>query len=680
MMTISGMTKRGLRHSPLSLLLFLGLILILPATQAAADSFTSRSAEAALLRLTPPKPPASRQAEPVFAAVALGRWPQAYALAAHSADPVLTKVVDWIRFSTGGEAAGFEEIATFIDHNPDWPEMGTLRVNAEANLDAGVPTHRIIDWLGRHGPATPKGASWLADAYLNVGERALAERVVRRAWVERNFSARMERNFYRRYRRMLTAGDHVRRLDRLLWDGRSWEARRMLRRMRPDDRILAVARIRLRRYRGGVDWAIRRIPKESLNDIGFIYERLRWRRRKGREEDAIALLDGLPKTLPRPRLWWRERGTLARRMLRKGHVTRAYQLAKDHRQTEGATYADAEWLAGWIALRFIKDAKTAARHFERLWSKVSYPVSRARAAYWAGRAAEADGRMDQARDWYAKAGQYFTAFYGQLAMGRLGASTPSPLPAPPHADDKTINAFLSRDVVRGAKLIAASQERSHFRAFIKHLSRRAKSPMEYALTAEIALQSARPDVALRAAKRALLKNVYLIDAGWPREPSPRDRKGLERALLLALMRQESAFNPQAVSWAGARGLMQLMPATAKAVARRLNLPFSRKRLLDDRDYNLTIGTAYLSEVLSSFGGTYVLGLAAYNAGPSRVGRWLNSNGDFRRGDIDAVDWIEMIPFDETSYYVQRVIENLQVYRAIFGKRRINDTALRNVAF
>ncbi|MCZ6637375.1 MAG: lytic transglycosylase domain-containing protein, partial [Alphaproteobacteria bacterium] len=324
--------------------------------------------------------------------------------------------------------------------------------------------------------------------------------------------------------------------------------------------------------------------------------------------------------------------------------------------------------------------KIASTHFERLWSKVSYPVSRARAAYWAGRAAEAEGRTEKAKEWHGKATQYFTTFYGQLAMGRLGAGTPSPLPGVPGADGKTITAFLARDVVRGAKLIAKSQERSHFRAFIKHLSRRASSPVEYALTAEIAMQSARPDVALRAAKQALLNNVYLIDAGWPLGPLPQNQNGVEPGLILALMRQESAFDPGAVSRSGARGLMQLMPATAKAVARGLNLPFSRKRLLNDWDYNLTIGTTYLSEVLSSFGGTYVLALAGYNAGPTRVKRWLNRFGDFRTDKIDAVDWIEMIPVNETRNYVQRVIENLQVYRAILGNRRIADTALQNAAF
>ena len=665
--------------------LALGLALVLvtgvaPIPALAADGIqTSHSAGAGVARLTPPKTSAHRLAEPVLKAAALGRWSRAYALAGRGNDPVLAKVIDWIRFTTAGEPAGFEEIASFIDHNPDWPEMKSLRANAEAKINASVPIHRVIDWLGRHPPLTPNGAIWLADSLLSVGQKEPARRLVRQAWVQMNFSARIERYFYRRYRRMLTAADHVRRIDRLLWRGRTWEARRMLRRVDANERMVAVARIRLRRYRGGVDWAIRRMPPARLNDLGFVYERLRWRRRKGRDADAIALLAGLPKAVPRPELWWRERGTLARRALRKGNVTEAYRIASAHHQTAGAGFADAEWLSGWIALRFLDDSKTAARHFERLWSKVRYPISRSRAAYWAGRAAEAEGRASRARDWYAKAGRYFTTFYGQLAMGRLATRNDSPLPKAPHGDEASVNAYLGRDVVRAAKLVAASQDRNHFRAFIKHLSRTAKKPAEHALAAEIAQRAARPDIALKAAKRALRKNVYLIAAGWPREPLPRNRRGLEDALLLALMRQESAFDREALSWAGARGLMQLMPATAKLVARRLNLPFSRKRLLADHQYNLTIGTAYLSDVVSSFGGSYVLGLAAYNAGPSRARRWLRRHGDFRNGDIDAVDWIEMIPFDETRDYVQRVIENLQVYRAIFGRRRITDTALKSAS-
>jgi len=667
----------------LGLALALALVLVTgvaPIPSLAADGIqTSHSARAAVARLTPPKTSARRLAEQVLKAVALGRWSRAYVLAGRGDDPVLAKVVDWIRFTTAGEPASFEEIASFIDHNPDWPEMKSLRANAEAKINAAVPIHRVIDWLGRHPPLTPNGAIWLADSYLAVGEKQRARRLVRRAWVEMNFSGRIERDFYRRYRRMLTAADHARRLDRLLWRGRTWEARRMLRRVDANERMVAVARIRLRRYRGGVDWAIRRMPPDRLNDLGFVYERLKWRRRKGRDADAIALLAGLPRTLPHPELWWRERGTLARRALRKGNVTEAYRLAGGHRQTAGAGFADAEWLAGWIALRFLNDAKTAARHFQRLWSKVRYPVSRARAAYWAGRAADAEGQADQARTWYVKSSRFFTTFYGQLAMGRLATRNDSPLPKAPHGDEASVNAYLGRDVVRAAELVAASQDRNHFRAFIKHLSQTAKKPAEYAAAAEIAQRAARPDIALKAAKRALRENVYLIAAGWPREPLPQNRRGLEGALLLALLRQESAFDHQALSWAGARGLMQLMPATARRVARRLNLPFSRKRLLADQQYNLTLGTAYLSDVVSSFGGSYVLGLAAYNAGPSRARRWLRRHGDFRSGSIDAVDWIEMIPFDETRNYVQRVIENLQVYRAIFGRRRITDTALKSAA-
>ena len=678
-----GDTRAGLcRHrktSALAVVACAGALFALAGPAWSTDAQTSHSAQAAVPRLTPPKLPAHRTAEPTFAAVALGRWSEAYALANRSGDPTLAKVVDWIRFSTAGERASFDEIATFIDQHPDWPEMTSLRANAEGALDGSVPTPRVIDWLARHPPVTPVGAMWLADAYISTGEKALAQRVVRRAWVEMNFDGRSQRRFYRRYRRLLTAADHARRLDRLLWSGRTWEARRMLNRVDAENRILAVARIRLRRFRGGVDWAIRRIPPHRLNDVGFVYERLKWRRRKGRDAEAIALLQDLPKTLPRPRLWWRERGTLARRALRKGDISLAYGLAHSHHQTEGASFADAEWLAGWIALRFLEDPKTATVHFKRLWSKVNYPVSRARAAYWLGRAAEAGKDRAESRKWYQEAAQFFTSFYGQLAMGKLGGGAPAPLPGKPDGAEAKIAAYLDRDVVRAAKLIALSRDRSHFRAFVKHLSKTAATPTEHALAAEIALSVQRPDVALKAAKRALRENVYLMTAGWPREPLPQNSRGMEEALLLALMRQESAFDPQAVSWAGARGLMQLMPATARRVARRLNLPFSRRRLLEDPDYNLAIGTAYLADVVSSFDGSYVLGLAAYNAGPGRVRRWLRRHGDFRKGEIDAVDWIEMIPFDETRNYVQRVIENLQVYRAIFGSRRISDTALKSAA-
>lgn len=650
-------------------------LLTLPVIAKRADAqVAARPAEAApfVTIPVPPRPPARRSLAALFAATELRNWDKAYGLAEKAGDPVLVKIVSWIRFTVRGERASFEEIAAFIDANPDWPDQDDMRRSAEDALKDDTPTHVVIDWFNRFPPLTRNGAMRFASALIATGETARAQELIRDTWVKRNFDGKTERTFYRRFRRFLRGEDHVKRLDRLLWEGRSWEARRMLRRVHDHDQAVAVARMRLRQYRGGVDWAVRRVPDDMQNDPGFIYERLRWRRRKGRDEEAVELLKDLPKSLPYPHLWWRERSTLARRALRDGKVTLAYRLAKEHRQTEGADFADAEWLAGWIALRFLREPNTALGHFTRMFNAVNYPVSRSRGAYWAGRASEAKGDKPAATAWYRRAAAFVTSFYGQVALRHVTGSdgAPQKIPAPPKVDEKTAAAFESREVVHAARLIAASRERDQFRAFIIHLIDKAKTPAEHALISALATDVGRADVAVRAAKESLRDGVYLIEAGWPQGPLPQNRRGLESSILLSLMRQESAFNPEAVSWAGARGLMQVMPATGRVVARRLGMRFSRERLLMDPHYNMTIGTAYFRQVLEDFEGSYVLALAAYNAGPNRARRWLKRNGDFRKGDIDVIDWIELIPFDQTRDYVQRVLENLLVYRALSDSGRL----------
>jgi soluble lytic murein transglycosylase len=659
-------------------LVMLGALALAPVSASARDQTTdtsiTRPAEAGIPHPPPPARPAAlgRSYAPVFRAIELRDWAKARALAAKTDEPVLSELISWVRFTTRGEYMDFDEVTAFIETHPDWPQMRDLRENAEEALNERVPDARVLAWFEKHPPITPKGAMYVIDALMRKGETARAEELVRRAWVEKNFAAPMERTFYSRYRRMLRTTDHEQRMDRLLWVGRSWEARRLLRRIKSGYNAVAVARMRLRAYAGGVDWALRRVPDELAKDPGLVYERLRWRRRKGRDDEAIELLKDLPAVLPKPALVWYEQGILARRALREGKADLAYRLASDHRQHEGESFADAEFLAGFIALRHLRKPDVALAHFTRLFEGVNFPVSRARGAYWAGRAAREVGDLLAAAQWFERGAANITTFYGQLAAIELdnGHAVARPIPEAPVIAEAEGKAFARRDVVRAAQLITQSRERDHFKSFVRHLVGLAKTPAEHALASSIAIAAGRADVAVWAAKDSLKDGVHLIDTGWPREPLPENRRGLENGIVLALMRQESAFNPEAVSWAGARGLMQLMPATARKVARGLGLPFSRERLLNDPAYNMTLGSTYFSQMLKELSGSYVLALAAYNAGPARVRRWLQDFGDFRRGEIDAVDWIEMIPFDETRDYVQRVIENVQVYRALFDGRRM----------
>jgi soluble lytic murein transglycosylase len=609
-------------------------------------------------------PPARAQttAEKALTAAAKHDWEKAYATAANSGDPLVQKLVAWADYTSPGTRASFSEIANFLKANPHWPSQSILRGNAEEAMADNASDRQVLDWFADGEPRTTNGRMRLIQALFNVGRREEAVAYLRRTWIECNFGKDQERTFLKLYHAHLRNQDHSARLDRLLWDGRGPEAHRMYRYVSKGEQAVAHARTQLRGMGSGVDSALRKVPKDLMNDPGLVYERVRWRRRKERDEDARALLAHPPKDLVRPDLWFAERSILARRALRTGQATVAYKLVDNPGEASGATLAEAEWLAGWIALRFLHDPNKALKHFINLHDNVRYPVSRARGAYWAARAAEAKKDPALAKKWYTKAAQHVTTFNGQLAAPHLGTSLKQLIPDDPDPTPAARKAFANRELVKATKLVAQSKNRAWLRSFILTLMEQVKTPEEQELVTELAVGLKRPDLAVIAAKHAVRLGVQLVAAGYPTSPLPKSGGRLENALLLAVMRQESAFDADATSSAGARGLMQIMPSTAKMLARHLRLPYSTAKLTDDPNFNMTLGSYYLSDIISDFDGSYVMGLAAYNAGPSRVRAWIKAYGDPRAGAIDIIDWIELIPFEETRNYVQRVMENLQIYR------------------
>jgi soluble lytic murein transglycosylase len=641
-----------------------------------------RGACAALLlaatALAVPEPaaaaPLSKQDEQLyrqaFSAVDDGKWSYARAVAAKAKDPMLAKAIAWFEMSQPDSDASFEDRATFSEANPDWPEGDTFRQHAEESMDDSTRDLAVIAWFGTHEPVTAHGMVRYGEALERTGNAAKAQQVLRQAWVEGNFPLSEERTFLARHKGVLRQEDHLARLDRLLWDGRFDAAHRMLGRVDRGHQALAEARRRLREMEGAVDWALRRVPKELEKDPGLQYDRLRWRRRKDMNEAALEILEHPPADLFRPEMWWTERAVIARRELALGNISLAYRLASRHGLTEGSALPEAEWLAGWIALRFLQEPATAFNHFKQAFDASRYPVSRARGAYWAGRAAELmKDKPGLSQEWYGRAAAYITTYHGQLAASRLDGKKGIDLPADPQPSADDAARFEGRELVTVVRQLGQIGEEARVRPFILHLLELAKEPGEVALIGQLALDANRPDVAVTVAKRAVRTGVVLVGTGYP-VPHPPDGDDPEAALLLAMMRQESAFDTLAESSAGARGLMQLMPATAKQMARNLGVDFSHKRLHSDPEYNLKLGAAYLADLLRRFDGSYVLAIAAYNAGPARLRGWMKDNGDPRSREVDAIDWVEMIPFTETRDYVQRVLENLQVYRHRLGKTTV----------
>lgn len=624
----------------------------------------------------------AKAAQNVFKAIDRNRFKDALRLTRKVKNPDVVRVLMWNYITASRSPAKFNDVKAFLDHHADWPKRKTLLKRAEETMPSKLTPNDVLAWFAvMGGPVSTQGRVREAEALLALKETERAKAKLRKLWVEGNFSKGDEKRFYRRHSKRITKADNVARMERLIWQERYWPARRQLWRVGETTRKLAVARLWLMKREGNVDKAIADLQKHAphlINDPGLVYERLRWRRRKGRMNDAAAMLDNIKGDPLRPDKWWIERRVIAREFLQKENAQKAYAIASQHGLTleHAADYSEAEWLSGWIALRFLSDPTRALEHFTHMHSVVNYPISVARGAYWAGRAAESLGRTADARAWMEDAAKHSTTYYGQLARAKLGLKdVVHPDLSPPAATAAMKRTFDAHPMKRAAQILTELGEKDRMRAFLQHLSDIDPAPAWQSLSAAFAATHGRPDMAIRLAKASEREGAPLGALGYPALdlPVPKKHKnggGVEAPLVLAVIRQESAFYTRAKSHAGARGLMQVMPATAKRVAKVNRMPYDRARLTGDATYNLIIGQVYLSGVIEEFDGSYPMALAAYNAGPHRVRRWLRTFGDPRKGEIDLVDWVELIPFTETRNYVQRVLENLSVYRTRLNTKRV----------
>jgi soluble lytic murein transglycosylase len=598
-----------------------------------------------------------------------GKYDDALKHAHRAHDKLLAKAIDWMELTRQGSGRSFSDIVAFHDHNPDWPGLSTLRMRAEDAI-AGLPDADLRAWFRRFPPVTAFARLRQADLLFADGKRDDAVALVRSVWVESDFGKAEEKLVLQRYHQYLRQEDQIRRLDRQVWDGNEDGAKRQYARVPADWKEVAEARFQLARLASNALKLVDKVPPSLRRDPGLLYEKARYYRRKDRFQDATEIVAGAPAEAGRPTAWWTERQILARRALLEGDAKLAYRLAARHGLERGSVpYLEGEFLAGWIALRFLKDAPTSYTHFGHLHDAATMPISIARGAYWAGRAAEARNDREGAARWYAAAAEHQATYYGQLARARLGKDAPPKLLPEPAPTAQEIAAFEKKELVRIARMLHELGVTDKAKPFVLRLSDLAKTPSDHALTARLAEQLGRPDLEVSVGKRASYVGVALMLHGYP--VIPMGRGGVsERPLVLAMTRQESAFDIDAVSGAGALGLMQLMPSTAKEIAKAQGVKFSAARLTRDPSYNLMLGRAYLDGLLDSFGGSYVLSIAAYNAGPSRVRQWTRDYGDPRAPDIDVVDWVESIPVNETRNYVQRVLENLQVYRVRMGDSQL----------
>lgn len=601
-------------------------------------------------------------------AIERGDWDRAENLVARARDPLASKIFYWLYYTERGGPISFERIRGFIRQNPDWPGQGRLKFVAEQVMPDDYPDEKVISWFHDYEPLTMDGAARFFLALKRQGHHQALQKALQTWWREALIKPQQQAFILRRYGSALDRESHIRRLDKLLFHRHYTNGRKIARLLGKGYPALAEARIALAEDKHGVDRLVAAVPPHLKNDPGLVYERVRWRRRHGKTYGAIELLHEAPVDaglVLNKSDWWRERHILARRLIENGQYDHAYDLVSAHKQEEGFSFAQAEFLGGWLALRFTGKPARAFEHFEALFYSVSTPISRARGAYWAGEASAALGRADIARQWYDIAARYHMTYYGQLASSALGNNGMIPGMQPPTIDAQSKQRFDSREKVQAAKIFSQAGMRREASAFIGALAEELDRPGDYLMLAALSERLEHFHDALRIAKQGVGKNIYLPDHAYPSILPVMHDIETEWALVHALIRQESAFDYQAVSPAGARGLMQLMPATAREVSRRNGISHRTSWLTGNPKHNVRLGSAYLEQMLARYDGSYPLALAAYNGGPGRVDRWLAQYGDPRTGQIGMIDWIELIPVYETRNYVQRVLENTYVYRQKF---------------
>jgi soluble lytic murein transglycosylase len=584
------------------------------------------------------------------------------ALEARAAGPVGPVIVEWLRLRAGEGRLGDYE--AFLAAHPDWPGLALLHQKGEAAVARSSTPARVVAYFAKDRPSTPEGAMALIGALRAAGRADDAKAEARRVWVEMDFDA-VEQAAFLALAGEAVARAHAARTDRLLWDEASKAATRMLPLLSADQRRLAEARIALLRGAQGVNDLIAKVPEGLRDDPGLAHDRFQWRMDKGLYDSAAELIlerSASVEGLGDPQAWAKRRASLARELAERGQPRLAWRVAASHLVQAGSEAADLEFLAGFIALRQLDDPKTALGHFKTLQSLVRTPISLSRALYWQGRATEALGDKEGATTLYRAAAVHSSAYYGMLAAERLGLVLDEALLSDVRPPDWRQAGFARSTVLAAGRLFLQAGDRANGKRFLLHLAEGLDAGGIGQL-ADMALTMDEPHVALVLAKAAAEKGTILPRAYYPVVGMVPDGLAVSRALALAIARRESEFDPVVVSPAGALGLMQVMPATAKEMAGKLGLPYAKARLTADPAYNVTLGSGYLRRLIDEFGPAVALVASGYNAGPSRPRRWAQAFGDPRAPTVDVVDWVERIPLAETRTYVMRVSESLVIYRA-----------------
>ncbi len=599
------------------------------------------------------------------------KWERVKGIQSNIKDDLARDILEWLRYYNGATDLTFSNYKNYINNNSEWPLIEDIKLKAESKISFQEANSDLIRYFRDNPPQTGWGKIYYGNALLNINEIEKGRSLIKDGYINGSLTRKEQAKVIKKFKNFLNQEDHKERINELLWNGKYRTASRLIKYVDKDYQKLFEARIGLISFAGGVDELIAKVPRQLTNHPGLVHDRIRWRVKKRKYDSALELLlsisDTDPEELQRPDKFWRQKNILIRRLIDKHQYNTAYKLATNHGLTSNADIAQAEWMAGWISITFLDKPKKALKHFKEIWNVSSRPISKARAAYWMGKSYEEIGNTTESQKWFSKASTYTLTFYGQLAGVKSEENIFFEPVVNVKINESEESKQLNRKVYSAISLLNEFNRPKIVKKFIKDLADR--EDIAIASNAmQIATDIERYDFAVQAGKIFYYNNVILDTKSFPVVDRPEFGKIIfpDQSLIHSVIRQESQFDPKAGSHAGAKGLMQLMPYTAKRVSEGLNLKYSKNMLTENPKYNVILGSAYLDILLSNLDGSYILTLAAYNAGESRVAAWIKKYGDPRKDDIDAVDWIELIPFKETRNYVQRVLENIQVYSFIEG--------------
>ncbi len=603
-------------------------------------------------------------------------WKDAKKAASKARATSIYDFIQWRHLLTTGNRATFTEYKQFIERVKNYPRIDRVRYLSEHKINSKNHSKKeIIEWFAKYPPLSGFGKMMLGNSLLS-SNKDKGINLIKEGFITADLSKNDLIFFRKKFKKYLNSQDYIKRADHLAWENKYWDLKRILRYLPKDYQLLYTARQLLMSKSYGVDSAISNVPASLKKDAGLNYDRLKWRRKRGRVDSSLEILLSIKNNkdyMIRPDKWWVERSIIARSLIYKKRYEQAYKITSKHGLSEGAELAEAEWMSGWIALSFLKDPILAKSHFTKFYNNVGYPISLSRGAYWLGKANLALNNKEEADKWFKEGSKYLTTYYGQLSHMKIYPNKTFELKESTQVDKNYAESFYKNKLVAIVHLLDEVKKDKYTKHILRFLANDNVLAGSEILAAKLATDISRFDFAIQVSKIASYQKRFNNKYNYPVISTPNkvgSRKIPEQALILSIIRQESEFDISARSRVGAQGLMQLMPYTAKTVAKQAKVSYSKSRLTTSPEYNINLGSYYIAGLILNYDGSYPFAVAAYNAGPKRVKYWKKINKDPQKKQIDYVDWVELIKFKETRNYVQRVMENYNVYRYILSQKPI----------